>query len=87
MRQKRRNRARWRGDKITNIISDIHYKQTIRDKERGVRVGGPSAPRETALRAGRGEVRGGARACEKNRGFAVHKKKNARGFPTHMKNI
>jgi len=48
-------------------------------------VGGPSAPRETALRAGRGEVRGGARACDKTMGLRFIKKK-CKGFPhTHEK--
>jgi hypothetical protein len=75
VRHKRRKRARWRGEKITNITIDIQYNQTIRDKERRLRVGGPSAPRETALRAGRGEVRVGARACEKTKGLRFIKKK------------
>ncbi len=52
--------------------SKHHQRHTIQANNKGqgkeVACGGPSAPRETALRAGRGEVRGGARACEKTKG-------------------
>ncbi len=68
--------------KVTNIIIDIQYKQTIRDKERGLRVGDPQPPERPPFGRGAGRC-GEVRTRAKKQRVCGSLKQQCKGVSPH----